>query len=300
MGSMKQLHFAFLILSGAIQDPAPWRIVFEVSEERSFSKAKSVREDGSDLRDERTDPHPTSGLSPDGKRRVFEVRQDGRSMISTADAEGRNEVNLTDHETFNTSPSWTSDGKRIVFASNRSGKSQIWIMDADGKSPQQLTDHPEGSRSPKVSPGSDRIAYLEIHPAREKLPPSTLRTIDLKGGGSKVVLEKVQILEHAWSPKGDRLACSLIQELQILEMPSGKAVKSFKLGDVRKELYAHAAYGMIWRPDARAIACTIHFLGGRTEGAKIFGDDQIFILPLEGKPVVIEAGGPAGPVRWTR
>jgi len=35
-------------------------------------------------------------------------------------------------------------------------------------------------------------------------------------------------------------------------------------------------------------------------GAKVFGDDQFFVLPFEGKAVIVEAGGPAGPVRWTR
>ena len=80
----------------------------------------------------------------------------------------------------------------------------------------------------------------------------------------------------------------------------GKAVKSFDLAKVHEGLYAHAAFGMRWRPDGCAMACTVRFLGGRMEGAKVFGDDQLFILPLEGQPVVIEAGGSASPVRWIR
>jgi len=57
---------------------------------------------------------------------------------------------------------------------------------------------------------------------------------------------------------------------------------------------------MLWRPDGKAIACTITFLGGRMLGTKVFGDDLIFILPFEGKPVILTPGGPAGPVRWIR
>ncbi|HKS16231.1 MAG TPA: hypothetical protein VJU16_02910, partial [Planctomycetota bacterium] len=135
---------------------------------------------------------------------------------------------------------------------------------------------------------------------QSKLPPATLRTMDLAGGDKKVLIEKTQILGHSWSPKGDRLAVSLVQELRILEIPSGKAVRSFKFEEIHKDLYAHAAYGLIWRPDGGAIACTIPFLGGRMEGTEIFGDKQVFILPFEGKPVVIETDGTVGPVRWVR
>ena len=42
------------------------------------------------------------------------------------------------------------------------------------------------------------------------------------------------------------------------------------------------------------------FYGKTAEGVKTFGDDQLFILPMEGSPVVIEAGGEAYPVRWMR
>jgi hypothetical protein len=141
---------------------------------------------------------------------------------------------------------------------------------------------------------------MEIHPEHSKLPPSTLRIMDLAGRDSKALIEKTQMLGQAWSPKGDRIACSLVQELRILEVPSGKTVKSFKFQDIHKDLYAHAAYGLLWRPDGGAIACTIQFLGGRMVGAKVYGDDQIFVLPFEGKPAIIEAGGPAGPVRWSK
>jgi hypothetical protein len=163
-----------------------------------------------------------------------------------------------------------------------------------------LTDHPDGATRPICAPTGDQIAYLEEHPSREKLPPVTLRTTDLSGRDSKTVLEKTQLLQHSWSPKGDRLAVSLVQELRILEMPSGKTVKTFKLGDISKELYAHAAHGVLWRPDGGALACSIGFLGGRMEGAVDFGDDKLFIFPMNGKPAIVEAGGSVFLWRWTR
>jgi dipeptidyl aminopeptidase/acylaminoacyl peptidase len=283
------LQFATLVLAAiASQDEKPWRLVFE--QDKKFI---SVREDGSDRRDE-------AAPASDGRPLLFISTEDGDAEIWVSDPDGKNPRRLTDNKAIDNWPQWTPDGKRIVFASTRTGPWQIWIMDADGGNAIALTSHAQGARDPQVCSTGGCISYLELHPQASKLPPSTLRTIDLSGGESKVLLEKIQILDHAWSAKGDRLAVRLVQELRILEMPSGKAVKSFKFEEIDKRLYAHAAGGMAWRPDGGAIACAITFLGGRKAGTKIFGDDQIFILPMEGKPVVIETGAPASPVRWIR
>jgi len=296
MRLMKHMLLALSILPVAVQETGPWRIVCE-----SGGKAWSVRENGSDRREEPASSPGSGVLSPDGKRRAHVRPGDDSQSIWVSDADGKNWKSLTESTYFG-SLAWTPDGKRLVFAASRMPeKSQIWIIDIDGTNLARLTNHADGASDPQVSPVGNSVCYRERHyRPKEKLPPSTLRTMDLAGRDSKVLIEKTQMQGHAWSPKGDRIACSLVQEIRILEVPSGKTVKSFKLGDVHKDLYAHAAYGMIWRPDGGAIACTIQFLGGRMMGTKIFGDEQIFILPFEGKPVVIEAGGPAGPVRWTR
>ena len=52
--------------------------------------------------------------------------------------------------------------------------------------------------------------------------------------------------------------------------------------------------------DGKAFACTIQFLGGRRGDVTIFGDKQIFVVPLEGKVSVIETGEYAVPIRWIR
>lgn len=278
----------------ALQESEPWRLVYGLHKDRLPVKFKSVRMDGTGLRDE------TEGQQ-ESRFRLWVFLKGGTSVIAVSEgAPDKNPVELTDGKSLDLSPSWTSDGKRVVFQSNRSGKPQVWIMDQDGKNAVRLTDHVDGATQPRASPASEVIAYREEHPAREKLPPSTLRTMDLSGRNPKVLIERTQMQGHAWSPEGGQLAVSLVNELRILEIPSGKTTKSFKFEEIHKELYAHAAYGLTWRPDGKAIACTIQFLGGRTEGAEIFGDQQVFILPFEGKPVVIDAGGPAGPVRWTR
>ena len=295
---MKQ---AALILALAIQaanEAGPWRLVYyTASKDRKSVQPKSVLSDGTDPRPAELVPSK-GGLSPDGKRKLDVRMWEGKCRIWLTDVDGSNEKPLTDDQHWDNYPAWTPDGKRIVFASNRSGTSQIWVMESDGSNPVKLTQHPDGATEPQVST-MGRIAYVEKHAApREKLPPSTLRAVDVDGANSKVVVERTQMLEHAWSPKGDQLAVSLVNELRILDPSSGKPVMSFKFAEIHKDLYAHAANALTWRPDGKAIACTIQFLGGRKEGTEIFGDKQVFILPFEGKSAVIEADGHSWPVRW--
>src|SRR5688572_25550351 len=96
------------------------------------------------------------------------------------------------------------------------------------------------------------------------------------------------------------LACSIVGELRILEMPAGKTVRNFAHNEIHKQLVSHAAQGLLWRPDGGAIACTMKYFGSGMLGSKVYGDNLLFILPFEGNPVTHNAGGPAAPVQWTR
>lgn len=298
LGGIMRILVAAIVAILGFQDPRPWRIVFQSWRPREFVEFKSVSEDGSGLRDEESEPTPF-GWSPDRRRRLFVLWNEGVGQVCVFDTDSKTEIPLTEGKANKQSPCWTGDGKQIVFASNEGGSVQIWIMDADGRNPKRLTNHPDGATQPRVL--GKRIAYLQQHAQpREKLPPSTLRTMDLTGADSRVLIEKSGILGHEWNPSGDRLACSLIQELRIIDAASGKTVRSFSLEEIHKGLHAHAAYGVLWRPDGEAIACTIGFLGGRMAGAGDFGDNKLFILPMNGKPAIVDAGGSALPWQWTR
>lgn len=288
-----------LVLLALSQDPGPWRIIYQTERMREFCSYKSVLEDGSGLRDEDNEPQSPFGWSPDRKRRLFTLVKEQVGAVAYFDADSGREILITNHKTSDYSPCWSADGKQIIFASNRSGRWQIWIMDADGRNPKQLTDHPDGAAQPRVA--GARIAY--VRPASlpwEKPKSSTLVTMNMTGDDVHVIMEKVNLLEHEWNPKGDLLACSVPRELQIVDAPSGKIVKRFKMDEIHKDLSAHAAYRLLWRPDGRSLACIIGTLEARWDRSGRFGDNQIFILPLEGKPSIIETGGPAGPWRWIR
>ena len=77
--------------------------------------------------------------SPDGKRIVFTNVIDNRSELHAIDADGTNEVQLTNYTAdFN---GWAPDG-RITFNSAVSGSQEIYLINPDGTGLVNLTNTP--------------------------------------------------------------------------------------------------------------------------------------------------------------
>ena len=72
---------------------------------------------------------------------AFTSTRDGNREIYVMDADGNNQIRLTNHPEEDSSPSWSPDGARIAFVSNRNGGNyQIYVMDSNGKNMRRLTD----------------------------------------------------------------------------------------------------------------------------------------------------------------
>jgi Tol biopolymer transport system component len=116
----------------------------------------SMKHDGSDLRQHTENKAVCTypSFSPDGTRIVYRkitntpgfswnlsssVRN---SEVFVADADGGNEVNLSNSAAFDGWPVWSPDGRRVVFASNRAGPANVghlYVINADGSGLQQIT-----------------------------------------------------------------------------------------------------------------------------------------------------------------
>jgi tricorn protease len=102
----------------------------------------------------------TVGVSPTGKRAVFEARGD----VFTVPAEHGPVMNITRTsgvaERF---PRWSPDGKTLAFWSDRSGEYELTLRPADGLGEEQkVTSLGAGFRyAPQWSPDSLRIAFVD-------------------------------------------------------------------------------------------------------------------------------------------
>ena len=119
----------------------------------------SVALDGSDLRKHtRCQSVCTFGsLSPDGRRVLYRRTIDGPSFswflipgqrnseVFIADADGANEINLSNNAGFDGWPRFSPDGDWIVFASNRAGPAgvgQLYLIKPDGSGLRRVTNGP--------------------------------------------------------------------------------------------------------------------------------------------------------------
>ena len=120
-----------------------------------------VRVDGTDLRI-LTDGSGNFGFpswSPDGRRLVYRVADNGRFGLSVVDLETRAVSVLTTGSAHDNSPSWSPDGDRIVFTSDRDGDFEVYTIRIDGTDLRRLTRSPGNDAHTAWSPDGDWIAF---------------------------------------------------------------------------------------------------------------------------------------------
>jgi Tol biopolymer transport system component/serine/threonine protein kinase/Tfp pilus assembly protein PilF len=105
--------------------------------------------------------------SPDGRKIAFDnVRVTGiESDLYVMDADGSNQINITNTQGYDTRAAWSPDGTRIAFASNRGGAQaafDIYVMNADGTNVTRLTNDPEFEVDPSWSADGTRIAFTRV------------------------------------------------------------------------------------------------------------------------------------------
>jgi TolB protein len=82
----------------------------------------------------------TAAWSPDGKKLAFSVENPrGEWAVHVANADGADDVPLTDPVLISGSPAWSPDGKQIAFDQFADQRQQIFVMDADGSRSRQIT-----------------------------------------------------------------------------------------------------------------------------------------------------------------
>jgi Tol biopolymer transport system component len=235
--------------------------------------------------------------SPDARQSAF--ARDAVIYVGDANAEHAMRVSPEGLETA--WPTWSPDGRRIAFLARRGGNVyQAHVVNRDGGDERQVTDAPHGVWQPRFGPDG-RLAYLVLQERKTKLQPADLVVTDIDNVNKRhedAVVRNVFINTYGWSPDGKTIAYSTYGSLVFHDLTTGKQ-QTVAYPDVDPRLKSHAAMTLAWRPDNKAVACTIQFLGGRQQGGPmIFGDHEVFVIPRDGKPSWFDAGTAVREIEW--
>jgi Tol biopolymer transport system component len=108
------------------------------------------------------------------KKIAFYSLRDGQGEIYLMDADGSNQINLTNNSASDADPAFSPDGSQIVFSSNRgchAGTVGLFIMNIDGTNVKRLTGttqapdgspfcEPEVDTYPSFSPDGTKIVFV--------------------------------------------------------------------------------------------------------------------------------------------
>ncbi len=90
---------------------------------------------------------------------AFSSNRDGNYEVYKMNADGSNQVNLTNNAAFDFEPSFNGYGSRIAFTSFRDVNLEIYAMNADGTSLNRLTNNPASDFEPAFSRDGNKIAF---------------------------------------------------------------------------------------------------------------------------------------------
>lgn len=100
---------------------------------------------------------------------VFVSEREGNPQIYTMNADGSNQLRLTNNKSYEIMPVFSPDGSKIAFVSDRDGNPEIYVMNADGTNQTRLTNDASYDYSPSWSADGSKIVFISN---REAVVPS--------------------------------------------------------------------------------------------------------------------------------
>jgi len=145
--------------------------------------------------------------SPDGTRIAFVSTRDFPGItgdvtrgfeIYVMNADGSNQVRLTNNTFSDSHPSWSPDSNRITFDTNRDGNSEIYSMNSNGSNQINLTNHSSSDFGPVWSPDGNRIAFLSFRDSVMNIPQEIFQMNSDGTSPTRVTTSSLAENELAW------------------------------------------------------------------------------------------------------
>ena len=149
-------------------------------------------------------------FSPDGKKLVMSLAQNGSTNIYVMNLNSRELKQLTKGRSIDTSPSFSPDGTKIVFNSDRSGGQHLYIMDKDGNNTKRVSFGRGSYATPVWSPRGDYIAFTKFTKGRFYI--GLMRP---NGSAERLIAEGYLAEGPTWAP-GGRVLC-FFRQIQTAE-----------------------------------------------------------------------------------
>ncbi len=131
---------------------------------------------------------------------AFASERDGNYEIYVMNADGSEQIRLTNDPATDVSPAWSPDGRRLAFPSERNGSYGIYVMNADGSRQTRLTNYRD--YSPAWSPDGRRIAFLSQRDNNQDI-----YAMNADGSGQvRLTNDPGEDVDPAWSADGNRIA----------------------------------------------------------------------------------------------
>ena len=187
---------------------------------------------------------------PTGKI-AFSSLRDGNWEIYVMDADGSNQVNLTNNPADDFLSSWSPDGNKITFTSTRDGNWEIYVMNADGSGQSRLTFNSTFDVGSAWSPDGSMIAFSSDQHGNPDVYVMRTDGSDQKRttfAAGAVVAGESWFPIPSWSPDGSIIAYESFQNDNWEIYPTEAGQERRLTFDLGADEYP------VWSPDGSKIA----------------------------------------------
>jgi len=216
-------------------------------------------------------PAPAAFPGVNGKI-AFESDRDGNYDIYVMNADGSDQVSLTDSSGYNLNPAWSPDGRKIAFESFRDGNPEIYVMNADGSNQTRLTYDEAADNQPAWSPDGSKIAFVSYRDGDYEI-----YVMDADGSGQTRLSNRPGVdRDPAWSPDGSKIAFTSERdgnpEIYVMNADGSSQTRLTYSAGLPDQAWLGIDQDPAWSPDGSKIAFTSYR----------DGDTAVFVMNADG------------------